>query len=162
MLALHDPFDEFFDPRVLPLYVRTILLPFKGRIIYDGFLEYYSVLFGRNISGELKEVYLTAKQNRRIITTLGDRRSDEPASPPASLPDWSSEIEQLNAIAKRLRSSRGAPAVWSPAFSLVRASIALAEQAVNAPEELDDLWEASFKVEQTLNRTQTVIHRSER
>ena len=161
VLALHTPFDDYFDRRALPLYVRAVLLPFKGRIVYDGLLEYYSVSFGRNISWEVKEVYLKAKQNQTIIKNLEDTRFDGQISPPPPLPDWSSEIDQLNAIAKRLRSSKGSPAVWSPAFSLVRASIALAEKAVNAPEELDGLWEAIFKVEQTLNRTQTVLHRSE-
>lgn len=70
VVGLTDPFDVIIPRQALPVYVQAVLLPFKGRIVYDGLLRSYSVSFGGGIRGELKETYLRAKQNRRIIESL--------------------------------------------------------------------------------------------
>jgi len=70
VLGIYESFSEMAHPSYLPLCVNAVLLPFKGRIIYDGILEPYNVMFGRNIMGELKEIYMTAKNEKRIIETI--------------------------------------------------------------------------------------------
>ena len=50
--------------------IETVLLPFANKIIYDGLLAHYSIHFGSNISGRLKDVYLMAKNNGAIIESL--------------------------------------------------------------------------------------------
>lgn len=44
MLALQDSFAEIFENKP-PLYVKTVLLPFKGQIVYDGILEPFNIFF---------------------------------------------------------------------------------------------------------------------
>lgn len=67
--ALSDPFDEFFSR--FPAYFSTVLLPFKGIIIYDGFMSMQGhVPLGPGLSAEMNEKYKQAKKNHTIITTL--------------------------------------------------------------------------------------------
>jgi len=68
--ALYDSFDDFIPPAILPIYVKAVLLPFKGKIIYDGVFVPYNMLFGNGYKSDLKEVYMDAKLNNRIIKTI--------------------------------------------------------------------------------------------
>lgn len=68
--GIYESFSEIIHPSLLPLCANAVLLPFKGRIIYDGIFEPYNVMFGRNIMSELKDNYMTAKNEKRIIETI--------------------------------------------------------------------------------------------
>lgn len=68
--GISESFSDIIHPSRLPLCVNAVLLPFKGRIIYDGIFEPYNVMFGRNIMSELKDNYMTAKNEKRIIETI--------------------------------------------------------------------------------------------
>lgn len=68
VLSLVDSFEDLIGPR-LPHLCKTVLLPFKGRIVYDGLLAGYNVTFGGGIRRRLKESYDDAKR-RGIITSL--------------------------------------------------------------------------------------------
>jgi hypothetical protein len=70
VLGLHSSIEEILPPYGAPYYVKAVLLPFRGRIIYDGLLEPYSLFFGSGIRGSLRESYLRAKQRGEIIETL--------------------------------------------------------------------------------------------
>lgn len=163
VLALHQPFQEIFDSSSLPVFVKTVLLPFKGRIVFDGILEPYSISFGRGVSSSLKETYMAAKQNGKVIESLepdlhpvkGEQRS-------TVVKDWRPEIAALAAEARKLRSSEGEPAIQRPAFSLVKASLELAQSAVQDPEDLDALWRSLRKVGNAVSRVETILHRSQR
>ena len=39
--ALLTPFDELIPSGIMPAYGKAVLLPYKGRIVYDGALEFY-------------------------------------------------------------------------------------------------------------------------
>ena len=164
MLALHDPFQDIFYLAQLPLRVKAVLLPFKGKIVYDGLLQTYNILFGRGISTELKEVYMAAKQNGRIIETLDPDIQPAKAPRKAHTPakDWRPELKELVAKAQRLRGGSGQPPMCSPAFRLVKASLQLAQRAVDNPEDLDSLWTCFEKVHRALGSVETTLHRSER
>ena len=69
VVALTDPFEELLGPD-LPRMIKTTLLPFKGRIIYDGLMSGYNVSFGPGIRRSLNEGYKEARAHRGIITTL--------------------------------------------------------------------------------------------
>ena len=43
VLALYDSFRDIFAGRPLPIFVKAVLLPFKGKIVYDGLLESYNL-----------------------------------------------------------------------------------------------------------------------
>ncbi|MCX6292009.1 MAG: hypothetical protein NT126_09635 [Bacteroidetes bacterium] len=64
--ALWDAFPDLIPE--FPAYIRTTILPFKGKIIYDGFLEPYSIHFGKNIRDSLNREYQEAKKSGKIIT----------------------------------------------------------------------------------------------
>jgi hypothetical protein len=66
--ALSDRFDKFFD--FFPVYCDATLIPFKGKIIYDGFLTSHNVRFGKNYRYEFNEIYMNAKDNNAIIRTI--------------------------------------------------------------------------------------------
>src|SRR4051812_37193946 len=76
VLSLRDSFEDLIGPR-LPHLCKTVLLPFKGQIVYDGMLAGYNITFGSGIRRRLKESYDDAKERQGIITTL---------PPPAEMP----------------------------------------------------------------------------
>jgi hypothetical protein len=69
VLGLSDPLDEVID-QPLPFYCKTVLLPFQGRIVYDGLLSGYNVIIGRNMTGELNDAYNAAKKRYGVVTSL--------------------------------------------------------------------------------------------
>ena len=159
--ALHQAFQEVFHPSQLPVYVKTVLLPFKGKIIYDGLFQPYNVSFGRGISSGLKETYMAAKQNGRIIESLEPELQSVQADQ-RRVKDWRPEIDALAAEAQKLRAGVGQPPIHSPAFRLVKASLELAQSAVHNPDDLDALWKDLKKVDRSLSQIETTLHRSER
>ncbi len=66
--ALGDSFDHFFDR--FPVLVQTTLLPFKDKIVYDGFIRQTGIHFGSGMASTMKEDYKLAKKNILIQTTI--------------------------------------------------------------------------------------------
>ncbi len=66
--ALGDSFDHFFDR--FPVLVQTTLLPFKDKIVYDGFIRPTGIHFGSGMTSTMKEDYKIAKINNQILTTI--------------------------------------------------------------------------------------------
>ncbi len=48
VLALSQPFEELIGP-YLPVLTQTVLLPFKGAIVYDGLMSSYNISFGSGV-----------------------------------------------------------------------------------------------------------------
>jgi hypothetical protein len=69
VLAITDTFEEILGFG-LPIRVEAVLLPFKDKILYDGFIRYSNIIFGRGFTGELNEEYRQAKELYGIITSL--------------------------------------------------------------------------------------------
>jgi len=162
VLGLTDSLEDIFYGRKPPIWVQTVLLPFKGRIVYDGLLNVYNIYFGSGIRGNLKEIYMAAKQNRRIIETLEPeqqppKKKRAPGKPP---PDWRPVLGELVKTAEKLKG--GQSPVQSPAFSVLKASARLAQAAVHNPDDLDALWELGWSVQKALRRFETVLDRAEK
>jgi hypothetical protein len=81
VLALSQPFGELVGP-YLPVLTETVLLPFKGVIVYDGLMSSYRISFGPGIRRSLNESFKDAKARHGIVTSLPV--SDEPL--PAKAP----------------------------------------------------------------------------
>jgi hypothetical protein len=158
--SLYKSFDEMFHKSHLPLYHNTVLLPFKGKIIYDGLMESYRIHFGGGMKRSLKEKYMKAKQNDHIVTSLEKTRLHivgKTTQPQGK--DWSSELKQLEKIAKKLKGGLDQPVINTPVFSLIRASIELANQAItesSSPKQLDKQIDKVFKA---ANKVDTIITR---
>jgi hypothetical protein len=69
VLGLADPLEEVIGP-CLPRLITAVLLPFQGKIIYDGLVCGYSITFGGGIKRMLNEEYKQAKEAFGIITSL--------------------------------------------------------------------------------------------
>lgn len=163
VLGLHSSFQEMVHPSQLPVYLKTVLLPFKGKIVYDGLLQSYNIYFGRGISSELKELYLAAKQNGKIIESLeGEAPPDQPPRRGKAVKDWGHEIDALVAAAQEIRGGAGQPAVHTPTLNLVKASLELAQKAAHDPDDLEGLWKSLQKVGRTARRVEAVLERQER
>ena len=154
--GLQQDFDTLFHPSQLPLLVRAVLLPFKDKIIYDGLLQGDKILFGSGISGDLKDIYLSAKQRGEIIENLTHSSSPSAVSV-KSLKDWTPELEELISRASKLRGGGGQPAIYSPIFSLIKASLELGHAATLDPNDEEKLWKLFAKVEQAVRKVERSI-----
>ena len=162
VLGLQQGFDELIHRSHLPLYVNTVLLPFKGNIVYDGLFQAYNFHFGAGIKGRLKESYMRAKQNNRIIESLEPTQKGTPKKKPSkSLKSREPELKELAGKAKKLRGSAEHPAIYSPAFSLIKASIEFAQLSISETVEMDHLYKSLRKVERALRKSFIVLNRQE-
>ncbi|WP_339138202.1 MAG: hypothetical protein WGN25_08220 [Candidatus Electrothrix sp. GW3-4] len=160
--GLYDSFDEMIHRSHLPLFVNTVLLPFKGKIIYDGLLHGRNIYFGGGVKRDLKEVYMRAKQNNRIIVSLAsDAQTTDKKKTAIPSKDWKPELDELATKVKKLRSGVTQPPLHSPAFSLVKASVELAQLAVEKRPDLDALYKALRKVDRAMGKVETVLDRTE-
>ena len=83
VIGLNVPIPEIYDIP-LPTAVDAVLLPFKGRVVFDGVIGTHRIAIGPNMSLELTEEYLTAKKRGEVISsfdqlTSGERISDRGA-----------------------------------------------------------------------------------
>jgi hypothetical protein len=69
VLGLTDPLEDMIGP-YLPVWVETMLLPFKDKIVCDGLLSTYGISFGPGIRRDLNESYKEAKERQGIVTSL--------------------------------------------------------------------------------------------
>ena len=68
VLGLTDPLKELL-PR-LPTYVRIVLLPYEGRISYDGLIGGYAISFGAGIRRSLTSEFRLIQERGELRHTL--------------------------------------------------------------------------------------------
>ena len=74
--GISNPINETVRYEI-PFIAETVLLPFKGKIIYDSFISTFGVSLGKNIRDELNRYFKTVKEEIGIIESIG--------KPPASV-----------------------------------------------------------------------------
>ncbi len=156
VIGLTQPISDIIHKSYLPHMAEAVLLPFADKIIYDGLLAHYSVSFGSGFSGDLKDIYLKAKNNGDIIESLTDN-TQKPAVEAKMIKNWQAEIEELKKMAQGLRGGQGQPAVYSHVFSLIKAAIALGEVTTAIPQDTDAIGKAFSRVESALNKTERFL-----
>jgi hypothetical protein len=158
VVGLNDDLPDIFSGRPLPIMVEAVLLPFKGRIIYDGLMKFYDVSFGHGICSDLNEKYMVAKQNGRIITTLdpdgGGEKPNEIGM--ESPPEWNAAIEEIVKASGKLQKGT---ALQAAAFAFLRAGIRISEGAVKQGEDINGLWTLTQQAQKALHRLQRVLNR---
>jgi hypothetical protein len=97
VLALSDSFEAVLGP-YLPRMIKTTLLPFKGKIVYDGLMSGYNITFGSGIRRSLNESYMEAKDDFGIVTSL---------PPPAGKPRPSAPKASIGKRATGAKNARG-------------------------------------------------------
>ena len=80
VLALSKPFKDLVGP-YLPVLTRTVLLPFKDKIVYEGLMSTYNISFGSGFRRSLNESFKETKALHGIVTSLP--MSDKPLPPKA-------------------------------------------------------------------------------
>ena len=154
--GISQPLNDLIDKSHLPHMIEAVLLPFANKIIYDGLFVHYSVHFGSNLSNELKDVYLMAKNNGAIIESLAAKQKNQVM--PKMPKNWQSEMHNLSKIAQGLRGGQGQPALYSSIFSLIKAAIELGELATAIPHDADALWKAYNRVARALDKTEKTFY----
>lgn len=148
--GLYDGFDEMVHKSHLPLFCKTSLLPFKGRIVYDGLMQSYAIHFGGGIKSSLKDIYMRAKQNDRIIdsleTTTKNIKKDVPFK------NYHKEMDALKKISKTLRGGANQPPLNSPTFSLLNAAIELSEKSLEKQVNYQEIYDAIRKLDRVRNK----------
>ena len=85
VLALSQPFEDLIGP-YLPILTQTVLLPFKGVIVYDGLMSSYRISFGPGIRRNLNQDFKEAKTRHGIVTSLPMSREPLPPKAPKARP----------------------------------------------------------------------------
>jgi hypothetical protein len=83
--ALSQPFGELVGP-YLPVLTQTVLLPFKGVIVYDGMMSSYNISFGPGIRRNLNQDFKEAKARHGIVTSLPMSKEPLPVKAPKPRP----------------------------------------------------------------------------
>lgn len=162
VLALSETLEDVLPYARWPYYAKTVLIPFKSKVIYDGLLQGYAVSFGSGIKATLRETYMAAKQTGRIIECFDPKNEAErTVKYKKSIKGFGPILDEISLQSKKLRSSSGAPAIHSPAFSLAKASIEFTKLAVDNPDDIDELWRVLKKVERAIGKVETVLYREE-
>lgn len=69
VVALTQPLTDFVGPD-LPIWIQTVLVPFRGKIVCDGLVLVHNIAFGPGFRRGLADRYKEAKEGRGIITAL--------------------------------------------------------------------------------------------
>jgi len=70
VLGLTTDLEELLPKSRLPIGVKTVLLPYRGVVVYDGLLSVYDIIIGPNMRYGLNEDYKNIKNAGRFFTTL--------------------------------------------------------------------------------------------
>ena len=158
VLGLFDSLEDLHPRSRLPIMTKAVLLPFKGKIIYDGILNYYNITFGGGIKSSLREQYMVAKQNDRIITTLEPEIAETKFVKPKSDKNWGPKIDNIVKLTEKMR---GGPPIRRAAFNLLSASARSAEAAIKHPDDIYQLNALNDQVRKAYNKVQKVLNRAE-
>jgi hypothetical protein len=90
--GLVDPMARVI-PQPLPAMIETVLLPFRGKIVYHGIVNSFNVTFGPGTRRRFEEEFRTAKATSGVVTSLagtpattdprGDSRKTRPIKKPS-------------------------------------------------------------------------------
>ena len=159
VLGLYDRIEDLLYTLRPPILVKAVLLPFKGRIVYDSLLETYSIFFGPGIRGDLNETYQTVKQAGDIIESLEPEvEMTRPPKPPKPARDWGPVLDGLVETTEQLKPAENA--VQTRAFGVLKASARLAQAAAHTPGDLEELGTLARRTQTTLKQLETALRRA--
>jgi hypothetical protein len=162
VLSLIDPLEDILGDHPLPLLVKTVLLPFQGKIIYDGMVAPYSMLFGPGFRGDLTDTYRRLKQREGIIEQLADAEGQRllktsaersPAKKPA--PDWRPAINEMAARVEGMR--KADTPKQRNTLSLLRAATNFSQSIFEDPENLDEQLRRFSQVRRAMTQLERLI-----
>jgi hypothetical protein len=69
VLGITSSFEEMLGDYI-PVYVKAVLIPFENRIISDGLLTGYPIMFGSGYTSDLDDTYRHIQEREGVITSL--------------------------------------------------------------------------------------------
>jgi hypothetical protein len=151
--GIQDGLDEVIPSHALPLMVEAILLPFKGRIIYDGLLQSYSVIIGGGIRSNLDHTYTVAKHKDRVITTL----EPELAAPKIIKPKKTA-LPQLKELTAAMEKIKGDGPLQNSALNLARLCLGLSIADAEGKFTPDEIESQARKIVKASNRLLNLLN----
>jgi hypothetical protein len=155
VVGLYDSLEEMIPAYDLPVMAIAVLLPFMGRIVYDGLLQSYSISFGGGIRSNLNQIYTAAKQKQRIITSLESVSGRQVPSVQNIVKSYLPQLEEIAAVAGKLK---GKTALQNATLALLRASIEMAKTAESAQDDLGALFISEQKIRKAGSRLHNVLN----
>lgn len=151
VLALSDALEDMMFGYRPPIMVNAVLLPFKGKIIYDGILGLHNVTFGSGIRRRMDATYTTAKEKGLVVETLEPEECSRPVQSKKSkpCPDWRPVLDDL---VERVARVKGGPVLQRAAFAVLLASVKLARDVAYDPEEPLVVRKAGGQARRALSR----------
>ena len=159
VLGITDEIENVFrrDP---PIFVETVLLPWRDKIIYDGLVRFYNVYFGAGIRTSLKDAYQKVKATTGIVETIGGPTGEQPIPRRSKKPGPSVEdlFAKLDQIEQQIAGLKGleTPAQRG-AFGVLRAAVDLARSALREPVDADEAVSAGRRLNSALKRLYAAV-----
>ncbi len=161
--ALSEPIDTILCGHPLPVLVRAVLLPFKDKIIYDGYLSTYGIFFGGGIRSSLNATYNRLKKREGIVerllgpdgkpATVTSLERRAPRKPP---PDWKPVVDEIAAKAEQIR--RAETETQEGAAAILRAAAKLAQMAFQQPDAVEAHLKQLSSVRRALTKLENVLY----
>jgi len=146
-----DDFVARAHPTGVPAFVEAVLLPWRGRIVWDGFVGVLPVIIGPGIRRGYRDAYTQAKDRGAVVTTLGG--SATPTKPPRPARDWRPAVSEIVSAVEAL--GKPETALQAATFTLLDRSARLAQVALDGDE--DAVNEAAQKVQRALRRVASIV-----
>lgn len=159
VLGLMNSLEELIPKYALPFRIKTVLLPFQDQIVYDGFLAHYNIHFGSGIKEDLKHIYLKAKRRDEIIFSLNPHTAKKTIKQkPKPTKNWKPLIKELTEKSAKLRGGAGQKEILSPTFSLLKASLELADLVTEKKIKHEDVYKCFEKIERHFSKAQKELY----
>lgn len=78
VIGMYQDIEEVLNGP-LPIFLQTVLLPYKGRVTYTGLVHYDEVSFGGSMARDIKAIYERTLTTRGLVVSF-----DETPRPPSS------------------------------------------------------------------------------
>ena len=158
--GITDPPEEVLgrlQPLGLAVMVEAVLLPFRGRIVWDGLVGVLPVSFGPGIRRRFRDAYLGAKERAKIVVSLDDGPRSPPPRPEA--PNWRQAVGEIVHAAGAL--GRTDTALQAAAFRLLKQSAHLAQASLQDGVNLDEIIAGARKAQRALDQISDAARRAQ-
>jgi hypothetical protein len=137
------------------LLLDATLMPFRGRIVWDGIVSLYNVSFGPGTRRQFKDDYVRAKDRGDIISSL-DPSAVKPAQRDVGK-DWRPIVDSIVAATDKLGKTN--TSLQAASFRLLKVSALMAQAATREPLGGEDLTGLLKKAVLSINQVSEAIAR---
>lgn len=164
--GISNDFTDMFSSHRMPAMIRTVLLPFRGKIIYDGLYHLYKKpanYLSPEIIDYLKQIYLSAKQRGELIESLeiSERTPPLVLSPGGNEkdkanhlgPSWEESLCQIETLTNQLgnfQQKRRECQLCTPAIAMIDSCVGFARALATNPDDTEFLYKKLKKIEKIL------------